>query len=257
MALWQTWNVSVFLIRCPFSTLCVPNHMTPFFLQCDGQRPTCSTCRAKRLDCISKERDKVRVDETSIGLLNPLTTFSQDEAFDLLQRLRAGSERFCLFPATSERRPPLSLEHAEQYRRGRSPDSTSHHISESRLATNPTGIELELMMRYPVAYPCLCPVDVEPALFESLPTLALPTPGLPTPGRSSIGARQAANRLRPTKHAVTYVTNQCYSSSTGLVGSPEVHMSGVGTETASVFSWERLRNCLGATSACFHGRAAG
>ncbi|KAB5581222.1 hypothetical protein GE09DRAFT_1213629 [Coniochaeta sp. 2T2.1] len=108
------------------------------------------------------ERDKVRVDEASAGLLNLLRTLSQDEAFDLLQRLRA-------------------------------------------------GIELELMMRYPVAYPCLCPVDVEPALFESLPTLALPTPGLPTPERSSTGA----------------------SSSTGPIGSPEVHMSGDGTETAN------------------------
>ncbi|KAB5581235.1 hypothetical protein GE09DRAFT_949153 [Coniochaeta sp. 2T2.1] len=185
---------------------------------------------------------KVRVDETSAGLLNLLRTLSQDEAFDLLQRLRAGSEPFSLFPATSER---LSLEHPEQYRRVRTPDSTSHHISESRLATNATGIELELMMRYPVAYPCLCPVDVEPALFESLPTLPLPTPGSPTPERSLTGARQVANRLIPTKHAATYVTNQCYSSSTGPIGSPEVHMSGDGTETAndSMHSQSSQRYC--------------
>jgi hypothetical protein len=110
-------------------------------------------------------------------VLNLLRSVSQIEAVELLQRLRAISEPDLesLLSQSAEQ----SAGRSERSYRGRTPESSSQYIAEQYLAVKATGIELELLARYPIAYPSLHPIDIDAFLLEPLPdSLSMPdSPG--------------------------------------------------------------------------------
>jgi hypothetical protein len=107
-------------------------------------------------------------------VLNLLRSVSQDEAVELLHRLRATSE-----PDTESLLSQPAGRSERNYRgRSRTPESSSQYIAEQYLAVKASGIELELLARYPIAYPSLSPIDVDAFLLECLPD-SLSRPGSP------------------------------------------------------------------------------
>lgn len=104
-------------------------------------------------------------------MLNLLRSASQDEALGMLQRLRAGAE----LDVDSLFSQPAARGGEGSYR-ARSPESSSAYVAEQYLAVRATGIELELLTRYPIAYPTLYPIDADEFLLEDLPEpLSRPT----------------------------------------------------------------------------------
>lgn len=96
-------------------------------------------------------------------MLNLLSSASQDEALGILQRLRAGAE---LDP---EALLSQSAGRGEGSYRGRTPESTTAYAAEQYLAVRAAGIELELLTRYPIAFPTLHPIDLDAFILEGLP----------------------------------------------------------------------------------------
>jgi hypothetical protein len=107
-----------------------------------------------------------------------LRSVNYDEAVQVLQRLRENPE------SDPDYETLLSEPHQSQPNRqseqngsnGRTPESSCG--PEQCLAVKATGLELELQARYPIAYPPLCPIDVDALLPEALPG-SLFTPGSP------------------------------------------------------------------------------
>ena len=110
-----------------------------------------------------------------------LRTVSQSEALDLLQRLRGTAEPAFLLSPPSE--------HTDEHHDVRTPETPPNlHLAALTLAPKATGIALELMSRYPVAYPCLCPADYASWTFDALP---VSSPGPPEFHLADTDARYA------------------------------------------------------------------
>lgn len=126
------------------------------FLQCDGQRPSCSTCRVKGTECSYMSRDKLIADETNTELLEKLRTLPEIESIELLRKLRAAVKPTSLLSSVSD----TKQQDPDQAPELPAPPSPRHQ-SPSILAPTASGIELELLTRYPIAYPTLSPVDLD------------------------------------------------------------------------------------------------
>ena len=179
-------------------------------MQCDGHRPICSTCRAKRSECTYKERDRPRSVDTSTKILNLLRSVGQDEAIELLQRLRASSEpdTESLLSQPQSQGQTGGRSDRNAYR-GRTPESP--YIAEQYLALRATGIELELLARYPISYPSLCPIDADTFPLEALPD-SLSRPGSPGETETQSGSTD----VRYAKQAKRFQRNPYLSGTVQL-----------------------------------------
>jgi hypothetical protein len=125
------------------------------FLQCDGERPSCSTCRAKGTECSYVSRDRLISDKTNNELLEKLKTLPEIESIELLRKFRAAVTPTSLLSPMSD----TKQQDPDQTPELPAPPSPRHQPPPI-LASTASGIELELLTRYPIAYPTLPPVDL-------------------------------------------------------------------------------------------------
>ncbi|KAM4062337.1 fungal zn(2)-Cys(6) binuclear cluster domain-containing protein [Hirsutella rhossiliensis] len=138
---------------------------------CDGVRPACAACAARGKTCTymsaipetpsmlkKRELEALREDHTRLsGLINVLRTVPEGWALDILRKLRRTTADLAALLPSDRNRPFVEA------------------LPRQVLARLPTqgGLEFELMIRHPVAYPTLAPLDAAGVGATSLLTCAV------------------------------------------------------------------------------------
>lgn len=105
-----------------------------------------------------------------------LKTLTEAESRELLHKLRETSEGYTLLPTPAES--------TRLYSHASTPEHSSLPYFDSTLVTKAAGIELELMVRYPIAYPCLCALDLDTSLYDASVRLSAGPPQIGQDGPS-------------------------------------------------------------------------
>ncbi|KAH7310441.1 hypothetical protein B0I35DRAFT_73701 [Stachybotrys elegans] len=135
---------------------------------CDGQRPTCGSCLKRGSICTFADAAKLSPapspamsqtsEKSSAELLSILQTAPDDDARELLARLRAGEPVFSILASWRE---------GNEGARPVKPTAAEDMSNILVLAPDQASLEYELMIRYPVSYPP--PTSLESSLYTSPP----------------------------------------------------------------------------------------
>jgi hypothetical protein len=107
------------------------------FPQCDRDRPKCSTCRKRGLECVYRE--KAEIEHESSEIVDALQSLSEQHAFAVLRSLRA------------TRDPTVALNVVRRKAEPAEDLSKSNHAL--GMGVSPQSyLEFELTSRYPTAY---------------------------------------------------------------------------------------------------------
>jgi hypothetical protein len=145
-------------------------------MQCDREKPTCSTCRKRGIVCNYKE--KIEIDAESTEILEALQTIPQQQAFETLRVLR------------STRDTAAALHIAKHSGEPANDDPEHNHGLGIGVAAQPP-LERELISYYPKAY--------------------APVPGVPTSSLVESDLLRPVSRTRTPSPQAEYVHHPVYN----------------------------------------------